>query len=122
MSVVRQLAQAVLGLALLGHVVRLFATAVSDHQPAAMVTFTYYAALDLDDLATIYVERKTELLVCTDPADPGSTEQWSDYRYETVRRGFGSVEAATAAARHAAEGHLTCEADWPGLPPWESNS
>src|SRR6266540_6476860 len=167
MSVVRQLAQAVLGLALLGHVVRLFATAVSDHQPTApepqdpadagptwvrdqrgmlpggdvggdaqldesfsvrfhhrhqpgaMVTFTYYAALDLDDLATIYVERQTELLACADPADPGSTEEWSDYRYETVQRGFETVEAAIAAAKRAAEGHLVCDEAWPGQPPWE---
>jgi hypothetical protein len=169
MSAVRQLAQAVLGLALLGHVARLLAAAVSDnqpdngrappadaadsgptwvrdqrgggvlpggdvggdtqldesfsvrfhhrHQPGAMVTFTYYAALDLDDLTTISVERQTELLVCTDPADPGSTEVWSDYRYETLRRGFGSAEAATAAARRAAEAHLTCDEDWPGLAP-----
>ncbi len=171
MSVVRQLAQAVLGLALLGLVVRLLVTAVNDdkpddnrpppagtagpgplwvrdqrsggvlpggdvggdaqldesfsvrfhhrHRPGAMVTYHYYAALDLDDLTTIYVERQTELLACADPADPGSTEEWSDYRYETVQRGFETVEAATAAAKRAAEGHLVCDEAWPGQPPWE---
>jgi hypothetical protein len=175
MSVVRQLAQAVLGLALLGHVVRLLAAAVNDakthadpepapagasdpgptwvrdqtgggvgpggdvggdaqldesfsvrfhhrERPGALVTYRYYAALDLDDLVTVYVERQTELLVCTDPEDPGSTEVWSDYRYEALQRGFGTVEAATAAAKRTAERHLTCDEAWSGLPPWESNS
>jgi hypothetical protein len=176
MSVARQFAQAVLGLALLGLVVRLFAAAVRDHQPAAdaepppradtaspglpwvrdqrgggvlpggdvggdaqlaesfsvrfhhrdrtgaMVTYRYYAALDLDDLATDSVERQTEYLVCTDPADPGGTEVWSDSRYKTVQRDLGSVEAATAAARRAAEAHLACDEAWSGRPPWESDS
>jgi hypothetical protein len=168
MSVAHQFAQAVLGLALLGHVVRLFVVAASDYepnidpelpptrtddpglwwvrdragggvlpggdvggdaqlaesfsvrfhhrdQPGAMVTYCYYAALDLDDLATIYVEQQAELLVCTDPADP---EVRSDYRYTTLQRGFGSVEAATAAAKRAAEGRLVCDEPWSGRPPW----
>jgi len=173
MSVLHQLAQAVLGLALLGYVARLLAAAVNDHSaaapepppagagdpgptwvrdqhgggvlpggdvggdaqlsesfsvrfqrrdhPGALVTFYYYAALDLDDLTTIYVERQGELLACTDPDDPGSTEVWSDCRYEAVQRGFSSVEAATAAARRAAEGHLVCDEPWSGRPPWESD-
>jgi hypothetical protein len=168
MSVVRQLAQAILGLVLLGHVIRLATAAVSDHQPAAdpepppadpgptwvrdqqgvlpggdvggdaqlgesfsvrfwhrdhpgaLVGYCYYAALDLDDLATVYVERQTELLACTDRVDPGGTEVWSYSRYETVQRGLGSVEAATVAARQAAEAHLTCDEAWSGRPPWES--
>jgi hypothetical protein len=65
------------------------------------------------------VERQTELLVCTDPEDPRGTEVWSDYRYETIESGFGSVEAATAAARRAAEAHLACDEAWSGRPPWE---
>jgi hypothetical protein len=172
MSVARQLAQAILGLALLGLVIRLLAAAVRDHQPAAdpnppraatagpgphwirdqqgggvlpgvdvggdaqldesfsvrfhrhdhpgaLVTFYYYAALDLDDLTTVYVERQTEYLVCTDPSDPGSTELWSDCRYRPMASGFESVEAATAAAKQAAEAHLACDEDWSGRPPWE---
>ncbi len=89
-------------------------------RPGALVRHCYYAALDLDDLATLYVERQTELLACTDPDDPGGTEVWSDYRYETVRRGFASVEAATAAAKHAAEVHLVCDEPWSGRPPWKA--
>jgi hypothetical protein len=169
MSVVRQLAQAILGLVLLGHVIRLLAAAITDghdqppaaaqadpgprwvrdqqaggvlpggdvggdaqldgsfsvrfhhrDRPGALVTYRYYAALDLDDLTTVYVERQTEYLICTDPADPGGSEVWSDYRCATVQRDLGSVEAATAAARRAAEAHLACDEDWSGLPPWES--
>jgi hypothetical protein len=169
MSVARQLAQAVLGLALLGLVARLLVAAVRDHQPAngspppadpgprwvrdqrgggvlpggdvggdaqvdesfsvrfwhrdrpgALVTYRYYAAVDLDDLTTVSVERQTELLVCADTADPGGTEVWSDYRYETVQRDLGSVEAATTAARRAAEAHLACDEEWSGQPPWDS--
>jgi hypothetical protein len=84
-----------------------------------MVTYRYYAALDLDDLTTVYVEWQAELLACADPADPASTEVWSDDRYEAVQRGFDSVEAATAAAKHAAEAHLACDEDWSGRPPWQ---
>ncbi len=171
MSVLRQLAQAVLGLALLGYVARLLAAAVHGNgpddghppaagaagtgpqwvrdqtgggvlpggdvggdaqldesfsvrfhhreRPGALVTYRYYPALDLDDLVTVYVERQTELLVCTNPADPGSTEVWSDYRYEALQRRFASVEAATVAARRAAEAHLACDEAWSGRPPWE---
>jgi len=89
-----------------------------DH-PGALLTYRYYAAVDLDDLTTIYVERQTELLVCTDPADPGGTEEWSDCRYAAVQRDLGSVQAATAAARRAAEAHLACDEAWSGRPPWE---
>jgi hypothetical protein len=166
-NLLRQLAQAVLGLGLLGLVVRLFVAAVNNHHdqppatpadpgpawvrdptgggvlaggdvggdaqlsesfsvrfhhrdhPGALLTYRYYAALDLDDLTTIYVERQTELLVCTDPADPGGTEEWSDYRYAAVQRDLGNVEAATAAAKQAAEAHLACDEAWSGRPPWE---
>ena len=172
MSVVRQLAQAVLGVGLLGLAVRLFVAAVSDYQPVnsspppagpdpgptwvrdqtdggvlpggdvggdaqldesfsvrfhhrdqpgALVTYCYYATLDLDDLTSIYVEQQTELLVCTDPADPGSTEVWSDYSYAAVQHGFDSVKAATTAARHAAEAHLVCDEVWSGRPRWEAD-
>jgi hypothetical protein len=93
------------------------------HQPGAMVTYRYYAALDLDDLATIYVEQQTELLVGTDPADPGGTEVWSHYQYTALADlpTFGSVKAATAAAKRAAEGGLACDERWSGRPPWSED-
>jgi hypothetical protein len=71
------------------------------------------------DLQRCSVEQQTAYMVCTDPADPGSTEVWSDYRYTTVQRGFASVEAATAAAKRVGGCHLDCDEDWSGLPPWE---
>jgi hypothetical protein len=52
------------------------------------------AALDLDDLTTVYVEQQTEYLVCT---DPGSTQVRSDCRYRPVAGGFERVEAAATA-------------------------
>jgi hypothetical protein len=76
--------------------------------------------VDLDDLTTIYAERQTEYLVCTDPADPGGSEVWSDSRYTTLHRGFDTLEAATAAAKQAATRHLVCDERWSGRPPWES--
>jgi hypothetical protein len=39
----------------------------------AMVTYCYYAAVDLKDPTTILVERHIECLVCTDPNDPRGT-------------------------------------------------
>jgi hypothetical protein len=181
MSVVRQLAQAILGLGLLGLVARLMVAAIaanhpptsptgpstpstaaqppptgtSDpgtawkrdgtrggvlpggdvggdaqldesfsvrfhhrHQPGAMVTYTYYAAIDLDDLTTICVDRQAELLVCTDPADPGGTEVWAEVHHATVQRGLANAEAATTVAKRAAERHLVCDERWSGRPPW----
>jgi hypothetical protein len=183
-SVVRQLAQAILGFGLLGWVTRLLVTAITDRRPApascagpstpepssaghqptsadiidrrpawvrdqtgggvlpggdvggdaqlaesfsvrfhralpgAMVTYHYYAAVDLDDLTTICVEQRTELLVCTDPTDPGGTEVWSQAHYAILHRGLGSVETATTAAHRAAECHLVCAEPWSGRPPW----
>ncbi len=172
MSIVRQLAQAVLLLGLLSHVARLLHAAIShsdqqppqgatvDRQPTwtrvqrgggvlpggdvggdaqvsesfsvrfhhrdrpgALVTYCYYAAdVDLEDLTTIYVERQTEYLVCTDPDDPGGTEVWSDSRYTTLHRGFDTVQAATAAAKRAAEAHLVCDESWSGRSAWDPST
>jgi hypothetical protein len=83
-----------------------------------MVTYCYYAAADCDSPAAISVERQTEYLVCTDPADPGGTEVWSAYRFATLQPGFATVQAATDAAYHAAQQHLLCEESWSGQPPW----
>jgi hypothetical protein len=167
MSIVRQLAQAILVLGLLGCVVRLLHAALSDHReqqpqiinrdtepiwvrdqrgggvlpggdvggdrqvsesfsvrfhhrdhPGVLVTYAYYAAVDDENPAEITVERETEFMVCTDPADPGGTEVWSAYRHTTLSGGFASVQAATDAANQAAQAHLVCEERWSGRPPW----
>jgi hypothetical protein len=83
-----------------------------------LVTYSYYAAVDEEDPAAITVERETEFLVCTDPADPGGSEVWSVYRHTTLPGGFASVQAAVDAASQAAYGHLVCEELWAGRPPW----
>jgi hypothetical protein len=85
-------------------------------RPGALVTYRYHAALDLDDLTTIYMERQTEYVVCTDPADPGGSEVWSDYRHATVQRRLGNVQAA-AATKRAAKAHLACDEAWSGRQP-----
>lgn len=167
MTVVRQLAQAVLILGLLGCVVRLLHAALSDHReqqphvinrdtepiwvrdqhggsvlpggdvggdrqasesfsvrfhhrdyPGVLVTYSYYAAVDEENPAAITVERETEFMVCTDPADPGGSEVWSAYRHTALPGGFASVQAATDAALQAAQAHLVCEEPWAGRPPW----
>ena len=83
-----------------------------------MVTCCYYAAVDPNDPATILVQQHTEYLVCTDPADPGSSEVWSAYRWTALPGGFANVQAASDAANHAAQRHLVCEEPWSGHPPW----
>jgi hypothetical protein len=165
MSVVRQLAQAVLVLVLLGCVVRLLAVAIGTHRqdpaaaaddrpiwvrdqhgggvlpggdvggdrqvsesfsvrfhhrdlPGVLVTYCYYAAVDEERPAAITVERQTEYLVCTDPADPGGSEVWSSYRHTTLPGGYANLQATTDAASQAAQAHLVCEEPWSGRPPW----
>ena len=166
MNAVRQLAQAVLVLGLLGCVIRLLPATTSNttdqHQevgcdtepiwvrdqqggrvlpggdvggdrqasesfsvrfhhrdhPGVLVTYSYYAAVDEENLAAITVDRETEFMVCTDPADPGGSEVWSAYRWTALQGGFGTVQAATDAALQAAQAHLVCEEPWAGRPPW----
>jgi hypothetical protein len=86
-------------------------------RPDAMVTYCYYAAVDLDHPATVSVQRQTEYRVCIDPNDPGATEVWSTYRFTTLQSGFSEVQAATDAANHAAQNHLVCEEQWSGRSP-----
>jgi hypothetical protein len=168
MNVVRQRAQAVLVLGLLGGLARLLAVAIDNHRvqgdlaamvddrpiwvrdqqggggvlpggdvggdrqvsesfsvrfhhrtrPGVLVTYSYYAAVDEESPTTITVERETEYLVCSDPADPGGSEVWSAYRHATLPGGFASVQAAADAALRAALAHLVCEEPWAGRPPW----
>jgi hypothetical protein len=168
MNVVRQRAQAVLVLGLLGGLARLLAVAIDNHRvqgdlaamvddrpiwvrdqqggggvlpggdvggdrqvsesfsvrfhhrtrPGVLVTYSYYAAVDEESPTTITVERETEYLVCSDPADPGGSEVWSAYRHATLPGGFARVQAAADAALRAALAHLVCEEPWAGRPPW----
>ena len=53
---------------------------VRDDLPGSMVTVSYWPQCmeDYDDLPAYYVAGQIEYLICTDPADPGGTEVWSD--------------------------------------------
>jgi hypothetical protein len=88
-----------------------------DH-PGVLVTYSYYAAVDEENLSAITVDRETEFMVCTDPADPGGSEVWSAYRHTTLQSGFANLQAATDTANQAAHSHLVCEEPWAGRPPW----
>ncbi len=65
------------------------------------------------------VQVKTEWLICTDPADPGGTEVWSDESYDDSGTGiYPSASAAEAAASQLAA-RLIGDAgthDWDGQP------
>lgn len=78
-----------------------------------VVTRTYYAT---DNEGVLGLERETEYLVCADPADPGTTETWSDARYETVATGgHDSRDAELAAGRAVAP----TDAEWSSvMPSW----
>ncbi len=72
----------------------------------AMITESTYRALnDLNNPdGPTHMERQTEYLVCSDPADPGSTELWSDARYATIHPSANDpVTDPEAVARRAAE-------------------
>jgi hypothetical protein len=83
-----------------------------------LVTYSYYAAADEQNPPAITVDRETELMVCTDPEDPGGTEVWSAYRWTALQSGFATVQVATDAALQAAQAHLVCQEPWAGRRPW----
>lgn len=92
----------------------------------ALIEETYYAVdikeTDPDDEDAepiIYdIQNQTELMVCRDVEDPGSTETWCDYEYEYVgAMGFDSLERADAEARAytarlSAEHYVSHPANW----------
>lgn len=81
----------------------------------AVVTRYYYTASGDGPLR---LEEQTEYLACTDPSDPGSTEQAADYGYRTVPwAGPFDDAAARKAAANAPEPTVT---EWAGaMPHWE---
>lgn len=55
-----------------------------DDLPGSLLTITFYA-VEYDRAPGVFaVQRETEWLVCTDPANPGGTELWSDYHYDDL--------------------------------------
>lgn len=93
--------------------------------PGSLVT-VYFYGVDLriiDGEATHFHEPpryavgiQHELTKCTDPANPGYSESWSDAVYEEDRsRTFTDLDEVTAAARRAAEQYTAARIPWDGV-------
>lgn len=63
----------------------------------------------------MYMECQTQYLICADPGDPGSSEIWSDSRYD-VEYGVHLVGAAAYRLAETAQG--PSEAEWVAVIPW----
>ena len=76
----------------------------------AMVSRTYYAIVpDQPGPRVREMERCDEYLVCTDPSDPGGTEEWAEYRYRQVY-GYSPTDEGAERAAHAT--HEPSDAEW----------
>jgi hypothetical protein len=89
--------------------------------PHAIITYTAYPAGESGpDSADFYVQAEIESLICEDPADPGSTETWSEVEYHRPddEAWYGTVTEAEEAARRAAARYLEYAGylDWNGEP------
>ena len=67
------------------------------------------------------VELQVEFLICTDPADPGSSETWSNYEYDNALslKGFPTLETADEAAKRlcvSALENFDRDFSWDGSP------
>jgi hypothetical protein len=70
----------------------------------AVVTCAFYVASETDDLddGPFVIECESEYLVCTDPFQPGDTEEWADSRY-TLIGGIAGPDGADGALVEAVE-------------------
>jgi hypothetical protein len=72
----------------------------------ALVTRSFYIIDEsMEGVGPFRLERRTEYLICADPADPGGTEEWSDYIDEIVAEDVDPCDrgGVAAAAADAAE-------------------
>lgn len=73
-----------------------------------------------DDEKSITLEMQTELMVCRDVDDPGSTEVWSDIEYSDLPERFDvvftSVELAEQTARALIKSMEPHHIGWDGYP------
>jgi hypothetical protein len=93
---------------------------IRDDMPGSLLTVTFYAVEYGNCPGEFVVQRQIEWLLCSDPADPGGTEIWSDYEYDdispTVMDTAGQAEQA---AREVAAQDLDGGAEdinWNGQP------
>lgn len=82
--------------------------------PRRIVTVYTYP---VEDRGRYRVETQTELMVCDDPRDPGTTEQWSDAIYATARPVFSSVAEAGRHAEQLIRDHRASDIRWDGKAP-----
>lgn len=90
--------------------------------PWAVVTFYYYPVdiearngEDAPDAGKFDVEEQFELLICTDLDDPGGTELWSYYEYDSPHAvAFDSEEEARAWCEGRAKSDLIRHMSWDG--------
>lgn len=72
-------------------------------RPYAKITRTAYAVnLGGESKGQFLVRVQTEWLVCSDPADPGATELWSDIAYDDEAESYETETEAEFAARQVA--------------------
>ena len=77
-------------------------------KPGSLITAYWYTvdlrmrSDDQDDEYPWDVEEMVEYLVCDDPDEPGSTEIWSDYKYDNPLGLSFKTEAEAIVARDAA--------------------
>ena len=99
-----------------------------DIQAGESYSLRYHLASDPKRIVTVYtyavtcrggfgVETQTELMVCDDPRDPGSTERWSDYTYATDRATFKTVQEADRCAERLIRAHRPTHIIWDGKAP-----
>jgi len=88
---------------------------LSDGATALVTRAFYIASASPDGDGPHHLECQTEYLVCTDPAEPGGTEQWSDYVYERRGPATGDEDVRQAAA----DAEAPTDAEWlKNAPAW----
>lgn len=89
---------------------------VNPDLPGRLIDVTLYPVQE-EGAVVVDVQMHTEFMICQDIEDPGSTEEWCDYRYVTLKTtGFGTVEQAEAAAEEVLAKYDPAEITWDGEP------
>jgi hypothetical protein len=89
--------------------------------PGSLITVTFYPVTYEELPGEWQVERQVEWMVCEDPADPGSTEIWSEESRQIVSALVSTVQSeAEREARELAELALYQGSahGWDGQPEW----
>lgn len=64
-------------------------------KPGSLIDVTFYPVEYPDGTGLYRIERMTEWIICTDPADPGGTEVWSDLDITTMPDRYSSPANAS---------------------------